>query len=95
MTYAWDPDWCMRPGVHLQDWMDENGMGKMPGVLGMACGRVPEEIILGVLDGSVEINPKIAACLERGTMIPARLWLRLEEQYRAALAAGKKDVSDR
>lgn len=85
-----DPDWTISPGETLRDWCDENGLS--PHVAARACG-LSRETFDGILRGSARIVPGIAEKLQRGTMIPARLWMNLERQYRADLAAGKTDVS--
>jgi plasmid maintenance system antidote protein VapI len=87
----WDPDWTIRPGVTLEDWLDENHISVR--VAAKMC-RLSRERISGILDGSREITATDAAHLELGTLIPASLWLRLEQRYRADLAAGKPDASD-
>lgn len=89
--YPFEPDWCMRPGVHLAEEIECLGVQSpkaMPKLTGLT-----DETIAGVLDGSVEITEPIAAGLARafGT---SRLWLALEHNYRAALRAGLTDISD-
>ncbi len=86
-----DPDWTMRPGVHLAEEIEATGL-RAPTAPAKISG-LPPEAIAGVLDGSVEITPSIAEGLARigGT---ARLWLAIEQNYRRALASGKRDISD-
>jgi len=91
MSAAFDPDWCIRPGETLREWMDDQRL--TPKTIGVMCGRMPEEWIDGILAGTRRITPNIADGLELGTSIPARLWLRLEAHYRAGLKAGKKEVT--
>lgn len=86
-----DPDWCMRPGVLLAEELKAWGL-KSPSAASKVSG-LPQEVIDGVLNGSVEITEPIAEGLAR-IGGGARLWLNAERIYRAALAAGKKDLSD-
>lgn len=90
MTYAFDPDWVVRPGATLQEWMDVAGveMVDLASVSGLRAMTV-----YGILHGTVEITPTVAEGLERGTHISVDMWLNLERIYRAGLAAGKSDVS--
>lgn len=86
-----NPDWTIRPGVLLADEIAASGL-RDPGAPAKISGLAPD-VIAGVLDGSVQIDETLAAGLARigGT---ARLWLALEQRYRADLAAGRKDISD-
>ena len=96
--YIFDPDWCMRPGVHLKEMLDYAGLKGAIGVRMVAkLAGVKPGIIEGILDGSVKITPEIADHLATGTqplVISAQMWLNLERNYRDGLAAGKKDISD-
>lgn len=86
-----DPDWTMRPGVILAAEVEASGF-RAPQFAAKVTG-LPPEVIGGVIDGSVEIDERIAVGLARfcGT---ARMWLALQDMYRAGLAAGLTDVSD-
>lgn len=90
MTYPFDPDWVVRPGATLQEWMDERhlNLGDVAGSTGLRAMTV-----YGILHGTVEITPAVAEALERVTGISARMWLNLERNYRTGLAAGKSDIS--
>lgn len=87
--HRWDPDWVMKPGEHLQEWMDEDGITMLAAA--SVCG-LSVDTIFGVLDASVQITPSVAKGLERGTNIPEGMWLNLERIYREGLAAGKKVI---
>lgn len=86
-TYKFDPDWVVRPGDTLREFMEETNLPKS--ALALSCGRMPLELFDKVLNGQAKITPKIAEGLEIGTQIPASLWLNLERAYRAGLKAGK------
>jgi HTH-type transcriptional regulator / antitoxin HigA len=88
---SFDPDWTISPGETLRDWMEETGLS--PRVTARACGLTVEEV-QGILDARTTINAYRAARLECVTMIPARLWLNLERQYRDDLRRGRTDVSN-
>lgn len=90
-TYEFDPDWVVRPGDTLREFMEENNLPKS--ALALACGRMPLELLDKVLNGRTEITEKIAEGLEIGTQISAFLWLNLERAYRAGLKAGKTVIS--
>lgn len=90
--YPWNPDYCVRPGLTLAELLEDIGlpMGSYARLTGL-----PEKRILEIVAGS-PISEEDATGLAR---IPigspsARFWLALEHNYRVALAAGKKDVSD-
>lgn len=95
---SFDPDWCMRPGVHLREMMDYSGLRGDMGVRAVAkIAQLEPAVIEGVLDGSQIITEDIARHLAAGTQplaISAQFWLNLERQYREGLKAGKADVSD-
>jgi plasmid maintenance system antidote protein VapI len=87
----WDTDWCICPGETLLDWMEENHLSTR--VVAVTC-RLTEREVDRLLDGKIKLTPRIAKHLERGTLIPARLWLNLERAYRDGLARGKTDASE-
>jgi hypothetical protein len=95
-TYPFKPDWVLAPSETLRDWLSENGMS--PRVLSVACGGKKNkvaalELITEVL-GRKPLTKIHADCLARGTFVPARFWLNLEQNYRAGLAAGLTDASE-
>lgn len=102
-TYPFDPDWCMAPGVHLEEWIEENlgpagKKGGGPRLLAAMTAR-PEHreraaaLFQSVLDRE-PIDELTARFLQAATRIPSRMWLNLEKNYRDALVAGKVDISD-
>jgi hypothetical protein len=96
--HEFKPDWTIAPAAHLREWLDDNGA--QPGLLASVCaGRDRERHAAALALVQEVLNRKPlteahAAVLERGTFIPARMWLALEHNYRAGLAAGLKDVTD-
>jgi HTH-type transcriptional regulator/antitoxin HigA len=82
-----DPDWTIHPGEILREWREENGLGVK--AASTTCGRMDPAVFSAVECGKRRITKTIAARLEHGTCIPARLWLRLEERFRADLQAGR------
>lgn len=95
---AFDPDWCMRPGVHLREMMDYAGLTGDLGVTVTArLSGLDPTVIEGILNGKRRITKSIANRLACGTAplaISAQFWLNLERQYREGLKAGKTDVSN-
>lgn len=89
MSDEFNPDWTIRPGATLADWMEENGLAVKSA--STACARMPPERFQGILDGKHEITEVDAEALAYGTGIPAYLWLNLEHRYRADLKAGRTD----
>ena len=69
----------MPPGDVLKEKIFEMGMDAS--VLAHHC-KLPVEIILGILDTSVEMTQVIAEKLEHVTRIQADSWMRMEEDYR-------------
>lgn len=86
---TFDPNWCIRPGVHLAEIMEHDRL--TPASTAAITGLSVEDVD-GVLDGSIEIDERIAAGL--GKFASAGMWLNLERTYREGLAAGKIDASD-
>ena len=95
-THPFAPNWCLAPSETLKDWLSENGMSAR--VLSVACGgKQNKPAALALITDVLERKPLTevhAACLARGTQVPARFWLALEQGYRAGLAAGLIDASD-
>lgn len=89
-TYPFDPDWCMRPGVMLEELMSDMGLSKR--MLAKVC-LTDVATIDGILDGTVQIDAQVSAQLSL-LGISRTFWLNWERTYRAGLAAGKIDVSD-
>lgn len=86
MSSTWDPDWVISPGETLRDWLDENHLSA--NVAARTC-RMGSYELRGILEGRLKIDRVRAEKLQAGTMIPARLWLNLERQFRQGLAEGK------
>lgn len=87
---SFDPDWTIKPGETLREWIEENGLTVRS--TAVACGRMDPMRLQGILDGKA-ITQEDAERLAHGTGIPARLWRALERRYRADLRAGRKDMS--
>lgn len=87
MKGSFDPDWVIAPGATLREWRLEHNLGVRPAAT--TCGRMDAATYTDIEDGKRKITREIAAQLERGTCIPATLWLNLERVYRAGLKAGK------
>lgn len=97
-AHPFNPDRCLAPAAQLREWMDDNGVGAY--LIAACCALrhdterrdAVERMVEEVLDRK-PLTEAHAAALERGTHIPARMWLALEQNYRAGLAAGLKDVT--
>jgi plasmid maintenance system antidote protein VapI len=88
MDTAYDPDWVIKPGETIQDYIDEMG-GSVDALAGAAGLSVSE--LQGVIDGA-PLTSAIADCLYGATGISAQFWLTLEERYREGLAEGKVEL---
>jgi hypothetical protein len=90
-----DPDWTIAPAATLRAWMKENDLTR--GALAVRCGRGESDIKAGlIIQDVLNREPLLeshAEMLERGTGVPAHLWLNLERIYRADLAAGRTDTT--
>lgn len=80
----------MAPGEILAEWLAETNISA--GVLAVSCaGRDRRDAALSVIAGVLahgELGEDTARLLEAGTGIPVAMWLGLEHNYRAGLAAG-------
>lgn len=92
MGKSFDPDWCIRPGLTLEEELAEIGLpmksyARMTGLT--------EDHLQAIIAGApiTEADADALARLPQ-PCVSARVWLALEHNYRAALAAGKKDISD-
>jgi HTH-type transcriptional regulator/antitoxin HigA len=83
------PDWVVKPGATLKDWIEENGLSER--VTARLCAMEQRDI-QALISGRKKITKPVAAKLEAGTQISAKLWLNLERAYRAGLKQGKKDT---
>jgi hypothetical protein len=94
LGHQFTPDWCVPPAALLRDWMDENHLS-IRVLAATAAGRARRDetipLIRQVLERG-ELTGQHAAVLAAGTGIPVRMWLALEHNYRAGLAAGLIDA---
>lgn len=86
MSTAWEPDWVLRPGEVISDYLTE--MGGSVEALASASG-LPVDVLQGIVDGDDPITDDIARSLYRGTGLSPEFWLNLERTYRDGLAQGK------
>jgi plasmid maintenance system antidote protein VapI len=85
---SFDPDWCMPPGVHIQEQMKLRGLSAAD--LQQQLGLTPERFQV-LLDGGDEyISSELAAKLEAATTAPAQYWYNLENNYREGIRKGLK-----
>lgn len=76
-----EPDYAVAPGETLRDRLDELGMSQAE--LARRTGLTPKHVNQ-VLHGQASLSSDVAQRLEYATATPARWWLRLEADYRAA-----------
>ena len=77
-----ETDYAVAPGEYLAEWLDQSGV-----TLESIALKFDVQLLLleGFLTGSVELGASLAAVLREATGVPARVWLRREQQYRADL----------
>jgi HTH-type transcriptional regulator / antitoxin HigA len=82
LVSAREPDYAVAPGETLRDRLDELGMTQAE--LALRTGLSPKHINQ-VLQAVVPLSADVAQRLEYATGVPARLWNRLEADYRSTL----------
>lgn len=82
--YPFEPDYAVAPGETLREMLEALGMTQVE--LAVAIDVVPGKID-DIINGAEPITPKLADGLARMTQIPARMWLKMEANYRRDLAA--------
>lgn len=89
--YSFEPDWCIRPGLTLAEAIADLHLPSR--AIERLTGLGPERLA-AILAGE-PITETDAEGLARIPIFPsARFWLALEHNYRAALGAGRRDVSN-
>lgn len=84
-----DPDWVIAPGETLKEWLETT---PLPLTLQRRATGLTYDELDALKNGDLPITPTVALGLEQLTSIPARLWIALEHNYRAGLAAGKTRI---
>lgn len=93
--HKFDPDWVVAPSESLREWLDHNGLS--PRVASAVVPREQREHVTQLLQDVLDRKPitnEHELALAKVTTISAGFWHNFEHNYRAGLAAGKKDVSD-
>jgi plasmid maintenance system antidote protein VapI len=89
-AHEFDPDWCLHPGVHWRELVEESGMSQV---------EIAEKIVVSqkhlsqILNGHVV--PGLDSTVEFAQLMgvsPRQLW-RLAADYRLDLALGKTDLT--
>lgn len=83
---AFSPDYAAPPGTVLREYLEVRGLSAAE--FAGLCGR-PVELVRGILDGSMPVEPELAGELERVLGLAAYVWLGIEEDYRGYLAREK------
>jgi HTH-type transcriptional regulator/antitoxin HigA len=81
--YKYAPDYAVAPGQTLQETIDALGMDQRE--LALRTGLSPKHINQ-IIKGVATISQDTAIRLERVTGVPARMWNKLEANYREQLA---------
>ena len=81
--YPFEPDYAVAPGETLREMLEALGMTQVE--LAVAIDVVPEKID-DIINGAEPITVELAAGLASMTQIPAKMWLKMEANYRRDLA---------
>jgi hypothetical protein len=94
MTTEFEPDWCIAPAEHLDEWMTAAGYDTRI-LAALADGRDGEgaEAVIGDVLARRPLTAAHAHVLFCGTRVSAAFWLSLERSYRDGLAAGLADAT--
>jgi addiction module HigA family antidote len=82
----WQPEWSASPGEILADELDARGISQSE--LARRMGR-PIKTINEIVNAKAALTPETAMQLELALGVSAKLWVRLEADYRAHLARSK------
>lgn len=80
--YKYEPDFAVAPGETLKEVLEDLGMSQAE--LATRTGLSPKHVNQ-VIQGHVRLTPDMAARLEPVVGVPARIWNRLESNYRDLL----------
>lgn len=81
--YPFEPDYAVAPGETLREVLATMGMS----VVELAeATNITTDTIYKIIDGVWRIIPDMAVRLERVTGVRARMWLKMEANYRRQLA---------
>jgi hypothetical protein len=103
---GFDPDWTVAPAATLLDWLAERGI-RLPLGGTVAVGQYDRHYLLTgwwitacgatwAVNATLARQPLTEAAAARLALLTgssAGFWLNYERQYRADLAAGRKDVT--
>lgn len=78
-SHAFVPDYNFPPGEHLAEWLEENHVSQTQ--LADRTG-LSRKHISQLINGEATLSTDVAMALERATGMPARLWNRLEADFR-------------
>lgn len=103
-TYPFDPQWVIRPGLSIQEVLDEHGVSRrllarmccpcIRGEVGTNRCCVSVEQIDGIIDRGEPLTEQVAVAVSRLPAPGPQFWMNLERIYRDGLDAGKPDISD-
>jgi len=89
METAFRPDYATAPGCTLLEWLDDADMTQ--GELAQRLGK-SEKFVSQLIHSKVPLSRQVAIDLESVTGIPAKMWNRLETNYRDTLDALHRDA---
>lgn len=89
-THAYEPDLVYPAGTHLSEWLERKSMSQAEFArrVGLSNKHVNQ-----IVNGGAGITPDVAVAFENVTSLPARFWMRLEANHRAAEARRQDDVA--
>jgi HTH-type transcriptional regulator/antitoxin HigA len=86
---AFNPDYATPPGATLLEWLEDADMTQSE--LAQRLGR-SEKFVSELINGKAPLSRRVALDLESVTGIPAKMWNRLEGNYRDTLDALQRDA---
>lgn len=88
--YEYRPDYATPPGATLAETLECVGIAgdELAKRTGLSAAHVRE-----LIAGDARLTPEIADLLEQATGTPARLWCRLEANYRETVARLRREDS--
>jgi len=89
MTYEFDPDWTVPPGVMIQEEMHVRGLRQVD--FAPMVGLTQQSLSRLVI-GRAHLTPRVALSLERMGIGTAESWVTADARYWLDLARGRKPM---
>lgn len=87
MSYEFDPDWTIHPGMTLREALRERGISQKEFARHIGRSR---QLVNEICVGKKAITAQTAIQLEQAGMSTARFWVTAQALYELDVARGKK-----